>query len=577
MGNTRITRPAALGAPLTAAAALLAFTAAPALAVGDDVKLSSLSAISLPDAPDNGTATAIELPVTTTGHLASGTSRDLVITFDTTGLNGLATFKPDANWASHCTTAALVYTCTFNQFSAPPMQGVFNSQYRPTLTANKGAPHGVPAHLKVTGGWVGGPTTTADVSVYAGGPKLEFDASLDQSEPDAGKSGSTFKQSLRVTNNGSMESGRLVVGAALSPGLSFPKKLANCSYGVYNEDSGPYAHTEAAICTINTSVKPGQTVTVDPLEIGVTADSLYPDVEYFVDSDVNDTFSYPRGSYTFTPASNSGTRLTAGLLEDDNAKSGPPSLGPNVRNAVIVQYKADNHADLSARAAWAPTDSGKKGTLTVTAHNGGPATVGYLRSGNSIASILVTLPTGVTVADRLPTHCGSSDEHPNIVACSLSDWLPNGESVSFDLPLAVADPASGPKVTAALTNEWSAYENKVEALPYDLENGNNTVTLALGGTPATAQPSAPGTGGSTPPSTGTPTGQPTGTPTDSTTPTASPSASSTAPAGNNAAAAGNLASTGSDGNGTLLGLGLGAIGLGALAVLVARRKRGARA
>ncbi|MFJ5230729.1 LPXTG cell wall anchor domain-containing protein [Kitasatospora sp. NPDC088391] len=581
MGNTRITRPIALGAPLTAAAALLALGTAPAQAVADDdVTLRVPSAVSLPGAPDTGAATAVGLYIPASGHLATNTSRDLVVTFDATGLNGLATFKPEASWASKCTTAGLVYTCTFNQYGAPPMQGSFNTQFQPTLTANKGVPHGIPGHLKVTGGWAGGPASSTDVSVYVGGPKLEFDASLGQDDHEGGKAGSTFKESLRVTNNGSMESGRLVIGATLSPGLSFRTKLANCSYGVQNNGSGPFDHTEAAICTINTSVKPGESVTVDPLEIGIDADSLYPDVEYYVDSGDYDTFSYPRRAFTFTPASGTGTRLTAGLPETDGAKSGPPNLGPDAHSMTIVQYRVDNHADFSARAAWAPTDGGKKGALTLTGHNGGPASIAYLRSGNSIATFLVTLPDGVGL-DGTPDNCGARNDDPHTVVCSFPMWLANDADQTFTLPLTVADPAAAPKVTAALTTEWAAYEKKVEPLPYDQENGNNTVTLALGGTPATAQPTTPGTGGSTPPSTGTPTGQPTATPTDTSTPTASPSATGTAPTGTDngtgTGTGGNLASTGSDGSGTLLGLGLGAVGLGTAAVLVARRKRGARA
>ncbi|MFI9784533.1 LPXTG cell wall anchor domain-containing protein [Kitasatospora sp. NPDC051984] len=568
MGNSRITRPAALAAPV-AAAAILALVSTPAQAA-DDLRLDVQSAVSIPAAPDSGDATAYQLSLNSRGTLTGSSPRDIVLTFDATGLAGIATFAPDTAWDAKCTTAGQVYTCTYRQYPTPQHPD-FNSQFHPVLKALKGAPQGTAGHLKISQGWVDGQPNSVDVAVYAGGPKLELDAALDRDPANVGKPGSTVKQSLKVTNNGTLESGQLVVSAELGPGLSFKQKFANCSYGTPVDSSPPASRRSAAICTINTSVKPGQTVTIDPFEATVDADALYPDIEFDVLPRADVGLEYLRGAHRFTPASGSGPRLTAGgLPEDPAAKPGPPNLD-RAHNRAIVQYRVDSHADLSSWAVWAPTDGGKKGTLKVTAHSNGPASVDYLRSGNTIAEFLVTLPSGVTVAGKLPDGCFVRDQHPNVVACNLPMWLASGEDKSFDLPLAVSDPAAGPTAAIALTTEQGGWENKVEPLPYDPDNTNNSITLALGSTATTAEPSPPSTGGgqSTPPAGGGSTGS------------ASASAGGAAPATSGSASSsagtgGGLASTGSEGTDTMLWLGAGAIvvGGGVLALTARRRRAG---
>ncbi|MFG2695106.1 hypothetical protein [Kitasatospora sp. NPDC048407] len=418
--------------------------------------------------------------VSSSGPIAANTSRDLVVRFDATGLDGIAGFALNPNWGagwgSSCTTTGQVSTCTFN-VRPWPGETTFTQNFNPTLTAIVGAPQGQAGHLKISQGWAGSPVGPAtDVAVYAGGPKLELDPNLD-SQPYDTQPGAVIGQPLQVTNNGTVASGRQVVAAQLSPGLSFTQHFANCSYGTYTGTTEPFKSAEAAICTVNTSVQPGQTVTVDPIQALVGSDALYSDISYTLSSDDDYALRFVRGSYAFPPASQTGPRLTAGLPEDDNAQSGPPTLG-QARDYAVVQYRVDNHADFSAHGAWAPTDGGTKGTLSVKVHNGGPASVEYLRSGNPIGGVLVTLPAGVTISGKLPADCGKVN--PGLVHCYLPTFLLNGADRTFDLPLAVADPAAAPAVTIGVTTEQGLYENAVQPLPYDDVDANNTTSLALG-------------------------------------------------------------------------------------------------
>ncbi|MFD8481272.1 hypothetical protein [Kitasatospora sp. NPDC059673] len=573
MGNSRITRPAALAAPV-AAAAILALTSTPALAA-DELQFDVPSAVSVPAVPDSGDATAYQLIFNSLGTFTGSSARDIVYTYDATGLAGIAAFAPDTESGAKCTSAGQVFTCTYRQYPSQQHPD-FSHQFHPVLTGLKGAPQGTAGHLKISQGWVDGPITSTDVAVYAGGPKLEFKTGADQGHKfDGGKPGSTIRQPLELTNNGTLASGRLVIAAQLSPGLKFKQHYANCSYGKPVDTSGTFGLTEAAICTINTSVKPGQTVTVAPMEIAVGADALYPDVEYqALPGEYDSELQYLHRGYTFTPATNSGTRLVTDVPEQEGTKPGPPNVGPYSRSAVILQYRVDSHADLSSWAVWVPTDGGKKGILKVRAHSDGPASVGYLRSGSPVAEFLLTPPSGVTVAGKLPDGCFVRDQHPDVVACNLPEWLAGGEDKVFDVPLAVSAPATGPVVAIALTTAQGGSENRVEPLPYDTNNANNSITLALGTAATTAEPSPPSTGSgggqSTPPAGSGPTGSASAS-AGRATPTASGSASS------HAATSGDLASTGSEGTGTMLGLGLGAIvvGGGVIAVVARRRRTGA--
>ncbi|MGW4384639.1 hypothetical protein [Kitasatospora sp. NPDC004531] len=563
MGNPRTSRPAAVAAAL--AAVLLALASAPAHAA-DDLRLDVVSAVSLPSAPDSGDATAVQLAVAATDRVSGGTPRSVTMTYDTTGLAGVATFVPDAGPGSACTAEGQVHTCTYKASGSAQDPG-FQNRFHPTLTAVKGAAQGAAGHLRIGLSWTGEAASTTDVTVYAGGPKLEFDPGTGRDPVKAGKPGSTVEQSLKVTNNGTVASGQLVVAATLSPGLSFAQKYANCSYGTYRAAGEALSGTAAALCTVNTSVEPGRTVTLDPIEAVVGTDAFHTGIEYQVLPGANVGLEYLLRGYAFTPASGSGPRLTAGLPEDPAAKPGPPNLVPGTGDHAIVRYLADNHADFSAHGAWTPTDGGRKGVLTVTARNGGPASIWY-RSGNPTGVALVTLTPGATVSGALPEACRTHSERANVVVCNLDSWVPNGAEESFDLRLAVADPAARPTVVIALTTEQGGHQNTIETLPYDAENADNVVALMLGSATSTATPSTPPGGGGG--QTGTPggSGSTSGNPTAGTPPTTGPAPTGSTPAG-------GLASTGSEGTGTMLGLGTAAIVLGGTVIaVVTRRRRG---
>ncbi|MFG2822537.1 hypothetical protein ACGFX4_24270 [Kitasatospora sp. NPDC048365] len=557
-----------------AAAAATTFSALPAHAAADELRLEVAKAVAIAPAPDSGDATATPLLVGVNGHLGGGVQKTMTLTYDTTGLAGVASFTPDTGWGSKCTVQGQVHTCSFAQYGNDKYPD-FNHQLQPKLTPLKGVKPGTSGHIRITETWDGGPVNTADTTVYVGGPDLQFVTDAQNPENvEAGKPGSTVKQVFRITNKGTVESGRLVLVVNASTSLTLKQRFANCEYAHRGAgDNGQYSWTDedVAICAIDTSVKPGETVTVDPIELGLGADALYTDVEVLALSDEGDGTEWWRKNLHFEPVK-SGPRLTVGKPETPGAKSGPPNVGPYSHNTLIVQYHADSTADFAAQGGWAPTDGGKKGVLTIGAHNAGPASVGYLRSGEPVAQILVKLPAGAAVSGKLPEGCGTPSDQPNTVNCSTDMWLPNGGQRVFALPLTVSDPASAPKAKVGLTTSEGTYNGgKYLDLPFDRNSANNTVDVALGSKPSGSVPTGP-TAHPTPTDPQPTRPRPSGSASGSAHPSASATASGTA-----AHTGGNLASTGASGIGPMVGGGIAAIALGGgvIALVARRRKAGA--
>jgi len=562
VGNTRISRLRALGVPLTAAA--LTLTVSPAHAADGDLKLNVAKAVSIAAAPASGDAPATPLLVNNSGSLAKDVHKDIKLTFDASGLSGVATFAPDLNWGSTCTTQGSVYSCTVPETGYYP---TFNQQLQPKLTPVKGAPLGSVGHLKITQTWDGGPVNTADTAVYIGGPDLRVTTGEDVSGL---KPGSTFKEVIKVENKGSMESGQLVVAISAAMSLTFNQHFANCEYAerpAGSNDQSSWTDSKAAICTIDTSVKPGETVTIDPIEFGVGPEALISDLDITVLPGEGDgSTPWIRSWYQHFEKPQSGPRLTAGRPETPGAKPGQPNL-PEPHNSAVVQIQTENTADFSAAGAWAPSDGGKKGVLTVGVHNAGPASVGYVRSGNSVAVAVVELPAGVSVDGKAPADCWATPQAPNKFMCGTDYWTPNGFQRNFTFPLTVSDPAVAPQAKITVTTEDGVYGGSMSPPSFDKNAANNVVTVALGTTANGSTPTGP-TAHPTPTNPRPSQAQPSGSASASAARPASTSASASA-----SAAGGGLASTGASGIGPIAGAGVAAIVLGGVLAVVARRRK----
>ncbi|GAA1095059.1 hypothetical protein [Kitasatospora arboriphila] len=565
----RIGRTRALAlATAVAAVALGGSAAAPAFAA--DLVLDAPTAVSLVPAPASGDPVAKHVTLNLTGTVKTG-SHDITYTFDASGLAGLAEFAPELGNAA-CTVQGAVTTCKGTFYS---QDGRLNQQINPQLTALKGAELGKTGHLKVTETTDAG-TVSADVSVSVGGPDLRVKT---KEQLTGVKPGSTITPSVQVVNQGSLPSGRLVLVLSGIAGVKPERQFANCDYATGAGSQAP--SYEVAICTVNTSVAPGETVTIDPMKFGVDSSALHSYIDVAVLPGEGEDTAWYRKSMTFVhgPA---GKRLTAGKPESDDTKPGPPNATQYAENMVSIALDVDNTADFSAIGAWKPGADGHQGKLTVGLRNSGPGHL-YDRSGGEAApNVLVVFPKGVTVAKE-PAGCsavrwenGQEVKNPVKWACDAPSDVPAGfqKTYDFDLKVTAADPVA----VVSLQNTRSSVEpgHPSAVMPWDHNPGNDLTRVTLG-TKADGSVPTPGASPSASASPSTPTGS--ASPSTHASPSASASASQSAGAGAGAGSAssggGALAFTGASGLGTIAAAGTGAVLIGGAVFLATRRRKGA--
>ncbi|MFJ5230730.1 LPXTG cell wall anchor domain-containing protein [Kitasatospora sp. NPDC088391] len=508
------------------------------------------------------------------GRTGTGTVNGVKLDFDTRDLAGTAQLTVPG-----CATAGTVVTCDVNDLQFDSI----NITHNPWLSAAAGAKPGSSAvlHLRLYGG--GTVEAAKDVRVDVGAPRFK---TKDLQQVTA-RTGDTVTPEVVFANRGESAATALYVEITALSGLTPAQVPANCEYqdnpdGAYGDRGWPGSVNVA--CAVDATIGAGQVYKLSPFsfKVGPTARYTFADISLFptVDAETSQLAGWrangplKRGT---GPAMTVGGATDAGLLTGELH---------DYDNRVEQEVSADNPADFSAGAAWTPADGGKKGTLTVAEANAGPASIFDRSGGESSPGVRAVLPAGVT-ATKVPDGCravewenGKHIDHPNTYDCGGPYWVPAGYLKSYAFELAVENPAAAPKAVVSLQNQTSIYEpgHPSAVMGWDHNAANDLVEIALGasaggGLPDPKPSTTPtgGTGGGTAPTAAPSAALPTGTPSGRATASAAPS---TTAAGRTT---GGLASTGSDGSGTLLALGLGAVGLGTAAVLVARRKRGARA
>ncbi|WP_405012733.1 hypothetical protein [Kitasatospora sp. NBC_01539] len=523
--------------------------AAPAHAA--DLALDAPAAVSVIPRPATGDAVAKPVTLNLTGTVAKG-QHAITYTFDASGLAGLAELDPNLG-GSACTSANAVFTCTSLLYS---QDGKLSHQVSPELTAVKGAALGSTGHLLVTEATDAG-TVTADVLVSVGGPDLRIST---DSQLKGLKPGSSVTPVLKIVNQGSLPSGRLVLVFDAIAGLTIEHRFANCEYA-----SGAGA-PELAICTINTSVAPGETVTIDPVRLGVGSDALKSWIDVTAFPGESDQTARYRARLGFEHGSGPA-RLTAGRAESEDTKPGPPNATRYDENMVSIAVEVDNTADFSAIGAWVPGTGDHVGRLTAGLRNSGPGHLLDRSGGEAAPNVRVVLPAGTVVTGK-PAGCESAEGGDHLTWSCTGPWdVPAGFQKTFDFELRTT--GTGPVAVVSLQNTRSDNEpgHPSAVMPWDPHPDNDLTRVTLGAAPDGQVP-APGTSPSTSAS-----ASPTGSASPSASATPSPSASASGSAGAGSGTGGGLAFTGASAIGPMVGIGTGAVAVGGTVLLLARRRR----
>ncbi|MYT98493.1 peptidase [Streptomyces sp. SID8350] len=488
---------------------------------------------------------------------------EFTVTFDLTGAAGVAdvAFAPEAG-IECAATAPGSATCTGHGIS-PGRSTVTDL----LLTAAEGSEQGDTGTVRVTGEARGAAFTPFTTEVTVGGPDLVMHRLPFDHEPVPGQQ---QQAPITFTNRGSRAAEGVVLTLRHSRGLDIPQRYSNCAYTT----DGAWT---TARCTVEGAFEAGATYTLAaPLTLKTT-DRAYRDIFGYGIHEAGASAGTARGATAARAA-----RGPAG--GSDDVLRAVPAPRPMAARALDLEpgdneheadFRTENTADF---VAYGDTASGRAGA-TVTARlgfrNDGPAWIGHLRSGESVAAVDFTVPQGATVTSA-PEGCRGVSAEGTALPTGRTGPAPR---YVCPTPATVRDDggldlAFGLRIDKVLLGAVGRVvvrgpEPRAAGLPFDPDPGNNAARVVLNGEtggPSPAPPEGPGDDAPGTPAPATPTPGAAGAGD-----TAAPGAAPNTATGNG----GSLAATGSPTARAASGLAVAALTAGLVLFTAARRRRGA--
>ncbi|MGW3440050.1 peptidase [Streptomyces bacillaris] len=544
-------------APPTAASAAPT-AAAPVVALGGPAQTALHPYAEGGDGPKRSTAR-----ITVTGADDTAYEGEFTVTFDLTGAAGVAdvAFAPEAG-IECAATAPGSATCTGHGIS-PGRSTVTDL----LLTAAEGSEQGDTGTVRVTGEARGAAFTPFTTEVTVGGPDLVMHRLPFDHEPVPGQQ---QQAPITFTNRGSRAAEGVVLTLRHSRGLDIPQRYSNCAYTT----DGAWT---TARCTVEGAFEAGATYTLAaPLTLRTT-DRAYRDIFGYGIHEAGASAVTARGATAARAARGPGGG-------SDDVLRAVPAPRPMAARALDLEpgdneheadFRTENTADF---VAYGDTASGRAGA-TVTARlgfrNDGPAWIGHLRSGESIAAVDFTVPQGATVTSApegcrgvsaegtaLPT--GRTGPAPRYV-CPTPATVRDDGGLDLAFGLRIDEVLLGAVGRVVVRGP----EPRAAGLPFDPDPGNNAARVVLNGEsggPSPAPPEGPGDDAPGTPGPATPTPGEAGAGD-----TAAPGAAPNTATGNG----GSLAATGSPTARAASGLAAAALTAGLVLFTAARRRRGA--
>jgi hypothetical protein len=446
-----------------AAAAAMTVAAAPASAATPKVSLL------LPDATVAAGHDTLVSPVLFATRAIE--INNASVTFELSGDLAGVSLAPPGDDADECTadgsrkvTCSVPFPIDFDQNGDI---GWFNAE----LAATKDA-LGEKGKIKVT--------LTADgIAPISTGADVEVAEAVDlvagKSTALTTKPGDGFDAALQVRNN----AGTAAHGTALifdtDRAFQSTKKFSNCFYD----------HDTLNACVFDQDLAAGRSYNLSvPYVTG--RDTQAPgdasgEFEWLTSDDYNDllnTLSKAGFGGPGAPGTGDKLELTAvpALKALAKTKQTDPNPDDNWQD-VDLTVKGDNGVDLAAKGATFKGSEGQTVAVTVGVANVGPATLDWGHSGEPAAAVVVTPPTGTTVA-KLPEGCRVNDLNPTSKVkqylCLSSPIFPVGTSVTWTF---------GFKVNKASDNARGSVEVNpacaCEIFSKDINKSNDTAAIVL--------------------------------------------------------------------------------------------------
>ncbi|MER5633561.1 peptidase [Streptomyces nitrosporeus] len=492
---------------------------------------------------------------------------EVTYTLDLSGIQGVAVLSPAEDTATDCEITGTTAVCHDH--------GIWpglSTAAEFGLSAAKGSKEGATGTIEVTGSAEGATFTPFTTKVTVGGPDLVMKPLPFKTEL---KPGDAQPAPITFSNQGTTAADGVLLTLHYSRGLDIPERYSNCEY-LENTGEPPFQDYAwaTALCAVEGTYEPGATYTLGvPLSVEATERALIDSFVYRINEDSPAERSAQRGGAAFTRGT--GPQLT---LKKATASARGADLDP-WNNQQEVDFRTENTADFAATGDRAEGKAGDTVTAKLGYRNDGPAWVGHIRSGESVAGLDFTVPEGAQVTGK-PENCrgvtaeGKYREEqlgaPRYL-CPSSMTVNDKAEVSLPFELKITEEIANAKGKVTIGSGWVMDPE----LAFDPEPANNTAYLVLNGDDQGAGSASGGdgdggsaegsTGGSTSGSTG---GTPSGSPGEGGTST--PGSTGTAGSGSSG---GGLASTGST---ALMASGAAAVALAAGGVLYAVTRRRAR-
>ncbi|MFH9297525.1 peptidase [Streptomyces sp. NPDC017520] len=501
-----------------------------------------------------------------------GYGGNFTLTFDLSGIDGVAdvAFDGESNSAD-CEVTGTKAVCE-DWGIWPGLQGAADL----LVTAAEGSRAGDTGTIRVTGEAEGATFTPFTTRLTVGGTdlvmeELPFDQELNP--------GDEQQAPITFSNRGSRDADGVLLTLMYTRGLDIPQRYANCEYAEDDPDVPGIGWT-TALCSVEGSFEAGATYTLaTPLTIEATTRAFYDTFVYRIHEDGAAQRTAQRAGASFARGAGPVLKAVPAKAPRKGATARGGDLNPS-DNQQEADFRTKNTADFVAYGDEASGAAGTTVKADIGFRNEGPAWIGYIRSGEPVATVDFTVPQGASVTAK-PDRCravtaeGKYREDQQSPApryvCDTSMTVRDDEGLDLPFELRIDEALIGASGEVTVRNT----RPQNPALPFDPKPANNTAFLVLNGEGGGSDSGGTTDGGSGEPST-PPTSAPD--PEESPSGTPGPSASTTSDGGaagttGGSGGGGGLASTGST---ALIASGTAAAALAAgLLLFMAARRRAA--
>lgn len=469
------------------------------------------------------------------GDIPAVFNGEYTIRIDATALEGVASVDLP------CDVDGLVATCTGGELYAGQQ---YNRLGGIRLDIDDDSEAGDSGSIEVTGAGEGLEFTPLTVDVLVGGPEF---VNRKLSLPEDYRAGETYKAPLGLRNAGDMPAEGAVLRFHGSRGVFFPDSYGNCAYSEVTTGPLLYQGTDV-VCVFPDSIAAGAAyTTAEPLKVN-TADFALRDIF----------------TYSFTAVA---PDEAAGLLaaKDYRRGNGADLALKQVSDADPADYAryaeldlpTTNTYDLELTGASLDAAAGETVTAEIGFRNNGPAWISALRSGGESFSFTVQAPDGATVT-KVPQKCREitlPDGGGKGYRCFVSTPLLEDAEFTYPFELRVDRVVENARGRVALPESHDPAESDLE---------NNSAWIVLNGPDGQTDGGTGQNGG------GTPSASPS--PSSSSGPGQGGTSGSGTGGTSGGGVQGGLASTGAGGTVLIGGAALLALGLGAGATVLLRRR-----